>query len=412
MTTVKQPKNELEHREKAQIVRHSEREHALLSASAANRWINCTPSAKLEDAEGPRQSSVYAEEGTLAHELGELYISHDVLNTIDDQVFSDRFDEIMNNNLFSEEMLDVVPIYVDYCTEQFKAAKSIDPQASMDIEQKIDLTEFVPESFGTADCVVIGGNLIEVIDYKHGKGVPVYAEWNKQLMLYGLGALRKYDIMFDIEEVRLTIVQPRINNISTWQISVDDLLKWANDELIPAAKLAFAGEGELRAGDWCKFCAVKNRCRALYATNMEVAKHDFKSPELLSDEEISDILKKLPSFVEWVNSVQEYAKDRAINQGKMWPGFKLVEGTSRRTWISDEDKIVEEIFSNIPEASEDEIYKTSLKSITEIEKLYGKKRVDEVLSDVIIKPQGKPTLVPITDKRPALGMEEAINDFS
>lgn len=390
--------------------KHSERDHALLAASAANRWLNCTPSAKLEDAEGPRESSIYAEEGTLAHELGELYIRHDVLETVDDQVFSDRFDEIMNNQLFSEEMLDVVPIYVDYCTEQFNAAKANDAQSIMDVEQKLDLTEYVPESFGTADCVIIGGNLIEVIDYKHGKGVPVYAEWNKQLMLYGLGALRKYDMLFDIEEVRLTIVQPRINNISSWQISVKELIDWAETELAPAAKLAFAGDGELKAGEWCKFCAVKNRCRTLYQKNMELAKYDFQKPALLNDEEIADILKKTPAFIEWANSIQEYAQDKAINQGKVWPGFKLVEGISRRKWL-DEDAVAEAIFTKIPEASEDQVYDMKLKTITQIEKIFGKKVVAEQLSDVIVKPQGKPTLVPVSDKRPALGTEEAINDF-
>lgn len=392
------------------LQQHSEREHALLSASSANRWLNCTPSAKLEDAEGPRVSSIYADEGTLAHELGELYIRHDVLGTVDDQAFSDRFDEIMNNQLFSEEMLDVVPIYVDYCTEQFNEARSNDPQAIMDVEQKLDLTEFVPESFGTADCVVLGGKLIEVIDYKHGKGVPVYAEWNKQLMLYGLGALRKYDMLFDIEEVRVTIVQPRINNISSWQISAKDLLEWAENELKPTAKIAFAGEGELKAGDWCKFCAVKNRCRTLYQKNVELAKYDFQEPVLLTDEEIADILEKTPALVEWANSIQEYAKDEAVNHGKVWPGFKLVEGVSRRKWL-DEDKVAEAIFSKIPEASEDQIYDMKLKTITQIEKVFGKKVVAEQLSDVIVKPQGKPTLVPISDKRPALGTEEAINDF-
>lgn len=393
-----------------ELQKHSEREHALLSASAANRWLNCTPSAKLEDAEGPRASSIYASEGTLAHELGELYLRHDALGTIDDQAFSDRFDEIMSNELFSEEMLDVVPVYVDYCIEQFNAAKANDPQAIMDIEQKLDLTEFVPESFGTADCIILGGNLIEVVDYKHGKGVPVYAEWNKQLMLYGLGALRKYDVLFDIEEVRITIVQPRINNISSWQISVSDLLEWATKEVIPTAKLAFAGKGELKAGEWCKFCAVKNRCRTLYEKNVELAKYDFQEAALLSDDEISDILEKTPALVEWANSIQEYARDRAINHGKTWPGFKLVEGTSRRKWL-DEDAVAEAIFSKIPEASEDQIYDLKLKSITQIEKIFGKKVVAEQLSDVITKPQGKPTLVPISDKRPAIGIEEAVNDF-
>lgn len=392
------------------LQKHSERAHALLSASSANRWLNCTPSAKLEEAEGPRASSVYAEEGTLAHELGELYIKHDVIKSIDDQVFSDRFDEILNNDLFSEEMLDVVPIYVDYCAGQYAEALTKDAEAIIEIEQKLDLTEFVPESFGTADCVVLGGNTLEIIDYKHGKGVPVYAEWNKQLMLYALGALRKYDVLYDITQVRVTIVQPRINNISSWQISVDELLAWANEELKPAAKLAFAGKGVIKAGDWCKFCAVKNRCRALYEKQMEVAKYDFQEPTLLTDEEIADILTKIPGLIEWANSVQSYAQDEAITNGKVWNGFKLVEGVSRRKWL-DEDKAAEAIFSNIPEASEDQVYEMKLKSISALEKEFGKKTIAEKLSNVIVKPQGKPTLVPLSDKRPALGIEEAKNDF-
>lgn len=393
------------------LQKHSERAHALLSASSANRWLNCTPSAKLEEAEGPRASSVYAEEGTLAHELGELYIKHDVIKSIDDQVFSDRFDEILNNDLFSEEMLDVVPIYVDYCAGQYAEALTKDAEAIIEIEQKLDLTEFVPESFGTADCVVLGGNTLEIIDYKHGKGVPVYAEWNKQLMLYALGALRKYDVLYDITQVRVTIVQPRINNISSWQTSVDELLTWANEELKPAAELAFAGKGEIKAGDWCKFCAVKNRCRALYEKQMEVAKYDFQEPTLLTDEEIADILTKIPGLIEWANSVQSYAQDEAITNGKVWTGFKLVEGVSRRKWL-DEDKAAEAIFSNIPEASEDQVYEMKLKSISALEKEFGKKTIAEKLSNVIVKPQGKPTLVPLSDKRPALGVEEAKNDFA
>lgn len=397
--------------QKSQIVKHEERQHALLSASGASRWINCTPSAKLEEAEGPRETSVYAQEGTLAHEISELYIKHDILKTITDQDFSDKFDEYMESELFSEDMLDYVPIYVDYCESEYNAAKVQDSFAMMEIEQKLDLTEFVPESFGTVDCSIIGGNTLQIIDLKYGKGVAVYAEYNKQLMLYSLGALRKYELEYDIEKVVLTIVQPRINNISSWETSVDELLQWAETELKPAAQLAYSGEGTLKAGDWCKFCMVKNRCRALYEEQMEVAKHDFKNPKLLSDEEIADILIRAPKLVEWANSVQEYANDLAINKGKIWPGFKLVEGISRRKW-ADEEKVVEAIFNRMPEATEDEVYEMKLKSITQIEKTFGKALVESRLSDVIVKPQGKPTLVPNSDKRPALGIEDAVKDFS
>lgn len=390
-------------------MKHNTRSHALLSASGASRWINCTPSAKLEDEHGKHEISVYAAEGTLAHELSELYISHDTLRTISDNEFNSRLEEIMANELFNEEMLDMVPIYVDYCTTEFISAKEHNKLAVMEIEQKLDLTEYVPESFGTADCVIINDDIIEVIDLKYGKGVPVYAQFNKQLMLYGLGALRKYDTMYDITEIKLTIVQPRINNISTWQISVSDIIKWAIEELAPAAKLAFAGEGDLKAGEWCKFCSVKNKCRALYDKQLEIARYEFKDPNFLTDEEISDILNRSKSFIEWVNSVTEYAQKRAL-EGKVWPGYKLVEGISRRKWL-DENKVAEVILAKMPEISDDQIYDMKLKSITQIEKLVGKKKVQELLSDVIIKPQGKPTLVSIDDKRAALGIESAVNDF-
>ena len=391
--------------------KHSERSHALLSASGAGRWLNCTPSAKLEDEYGEKKSSVYAAEGTLAHELSELYITRDVLGSITEQDFDARLEEVMANDLFSEEMLEVIPIYTDYCAAQLAEAKTTNQLACMDIEQKLDLTEYVPESYGTADCVIINDDLMEVIDLKYGKGVPVYADWNKQLMLYGLGALRKYDTMYDITEVRLTIIQPRINNISSWQISAEELRKWAEEELRPRAELAFEGKGELNAGDWCVFCAVRNRCRKLYEQQLEVAKHEFADPELLTDKEIADIVRRTPKLIEWANSIAEYAHAKAITENKTWPGLKLVEGVSRRKWL-DEDKASNAIFARCPELSEDEIFNMKLKSITSIEKLVGKKRFEEILSDVVIKPQGKPTLVPLEDKRPAMGYGQAQIDFA
>lgn len=392
------------------LQKHSQRSHALLSASGAARWLNCTPSAQLEDKYGERKSSVFAEEGTLAHELSELYIKHDILLSISEQEFDNGLEEIMANDLFNEEMLNIVPVYTDYCASQLAEAKTANSLAVMEIEQKLDLTDFVPESFGTADCVIINDNLIEVIDLKYGKGVPVYAEWNKQLMLYGLGALQKYDTMYDISEVRLTIVQPRINNISSWQISVEELRKWAEKELMPKAKLAFEGKGELSAGDWCRFCAVRNQCRKLYEQQLEIAKHEFAEPALLTDEEIADIVLRTPKLIEWANSVAEYAQSKAVTENKQWPGLKLVEGVSRRKW-SDEDKASNAIFARCPELSEDEVFNMKLKPITSIEKIVGKKRFAEILSDVVIKPQGKPTLVPLEDKRPEMGYGQAQADF-
>lgn len=389
---------------------HSQRSHALLSASGASRWLNCTPSARLEEEFGQRRTSVYAEEGTLAHELSELYLSRDVLQSIDEDTFNSRLEEIMANDLFNEEMLDVIPIYTDYCAMQYAEAKTNCGLASIEIEQKFDLTEYVPESFGTSDCTIIADDVLEVIDLKYGKGVPVYATWNKQLMLYGLGALRMYDTMYCISKLRLTIVQPRINNISTFEISVEELISWAEQELKSKALDAFEGRGTLEAGDWCKFCSVKNKCRALYEKNMEIAKYEQKKAEFLTDEEISDVIKRTPALIEWANSILMYANEKAIGEGKHWPGFKLVEGTSRRKWI-DEDSATQAILDKLPELSEDDIFNMKLKPITQIEKTVGKKRFNEILSDVVVKPQGKPILVPEEDKRPALGVSQAQLDF-
>lgn len=392
------------------LKKHSERSHALLSASGASRWLNCTPSAKLEEEYGEKKSSVYAEEGTLAHELAEVYLRKDILRSINEVEFNQKLEEIMSNDLFSDEMLDAVPVYTEYCVEQLREAQTENELAIMEIEQKLDLTEYVPESFGTADCVIINDNIMEVIDLKYGKGVPVYADWNKQLMLYGLGALNKYDTMYDITEVRLTIVQPRINNISSWQISVEDLCNWANTELKPNAKLAFEGKGELNAGDWCRFCAVRNKCRKLYERQLEIAKYEFADANLLTDEEIADIVVRIPKFTEWANSITEYAQELAITENKQWPGLKLVEGVSRRKW-ADEEQAAEAILACCKELSDDEIFNMKLKSITAIEKLIGKKRFEELFSHYVVKPQGKPTLVPESDKRPAMGYAQAQLDF-
>ena len=390
--------------------KHSERAHALLSASGASRWLNCTPSAKLEEQYGVHTTSSYAKEGTLAHELAELYLRTDILKNLSDADLEIALERIMSQEEFSDEMLDVVPIYVDYCIAQYNEAKARSEISLIELEQKLDLTAYVPESFGTADCVVISDGVLEVIDLKYGKGVPVYATWNTQLMLYGLGALQKYDAMYDIHTVRLTIVQPRINNINSFEIAVNELREWAENELRQKANLAFAGAGELNAGDWCRFCAVKNRCKALYQKQVEIAKHEFKKPELLTDTEIAEIVLRVPALVEWANSVAEYARTQSLEHNKTWPGLKLVEGISRRKW-ADADKVAATLFARMPSLSEDEIYDMKLKSITTIEKLLGKSKFAELLSDLVIKPQGKPTLVALDDKRPAMGLSQAQIDF-
>lgn len=389
---------------------HNKRKHALLSASGSHRWIHCTPSAKLEESFGEKRTSTYAEEGTLAHELSELYIRKDILGVIDDSEFDSKLEQIMSNELFNEEMLDVIPIYTDYIEAQYNASLANNVFSILEIEQKLDLSKYIPESFGTVDAVIISDGVMQIIDLKYGKGVPVYAHMNTQLMIYSLGALEKYDAAYDIEEVELTIVQPRIDNISTFRISVTELLNWANTTLKDAADLAINGLGTLEAGDWCKFCSVKNKCKALYEQQIEIAKYEFSNPQLLSDDDIADILRRAPTFIEWINSITNYAEQKAVNENKHWPGFKLVEGRSNRKW-KNEDEVIKAIKERIPELSDEDIFKSSLKSLTEIERMLGKKRFSTQLSDMIIKPAGKPTLVDETDKRPAIGVEQAKIDF-
>lgn len=395
---------------KKKIENHSGRDHALLSASGAHRWMNCTPSAKLEAEFGERTTSEYAQEGTLAHELAELYLSKDATFDIDRREFEIRLEQIMSSDLFNDEMLDMVPVYTDYCIEQFNEAKADNSLSVMEIEQRLDLTDFIPDGFGTADCVILNDNLMEIIDLKYGRGVAVSAEQNSQLMLYALGALRKYDAFYDISEVRMTIVQPRLGNISSWQISVKELYEWADKELKPKAELAIKGEGELAPGDWCKFCSIKNRCRKLHDQQMEIAKYDFKLPPLLSDEEVADIALRASKFTDWINSVHEYAQSQAVNNGKKWPGLKLVEGQSRRKW-ADEDKAAF-IIKNAAKLTDEDIYNMKLKSITEIEKMVGKKAFSDIAKIAVVKPAGKPVLVPESDKRPAMGIDQAKADFA
>ena len=390
---------------------HSQRAHALLSASGSKRWLNCTPSARLEDEHGEKSTSSYAAEGTLAHELSELFIRHDVLENISEEEFDAGLEAIMSNPLYTDDMPDNIAPYVDYIKQQHALTVGV-PGASVKLEQKVDLTDYVPESFGLVDCAIINDDTLEVIDLKYGKGIPVYAEWNTQLMLYSLGLLDEAIMLFGITKVRITICQPRIDNISSWEIAADAIIEWANTDLREAAKKAFAGEGELNTGDWCRFCSVKNRCRKLYDEQLELAKYEFKAPSLLTDEEIADVLKRAPTFVEWANSIKEYAQKEAVNHGKIWPGFKLVHGRSNRI-IANPDTFADDIRALVPSITDDDLYEKKLLGITALEKKFGgKKAFENLAGKLIVKPEGAPTLVPDSDKRSAIGTEDAKRDFA
>lgn len=387
-------------------VNHSERAHAKISASGASKWTACTPSAHLEEF-FPNESTELAEEGTLAHELAEVNL-RSALGISDEYLL--KFKELSEKDLYSEEMEDYVQKHVDYVIEQFTEAKRLTPGAILLIEEKVDLTHLIAESFGTCDIIIIADGVLEVIDLKYGLGVRVEAEKNKQLMLYGSGALEKYELLYDIHTVRLTITQPRLDSISSWEISADDLIKWGEEELKPLAAIAFAGEGELVTGTHCQFCKASPRCRARAEEAKELTKHEFNDPRLLSDSELLEIFKISDNVGKWVKKVDSYIFDEAMN-GKKWEGYKLVDGQNRRAW-TDADKALKTALDN-GMVFDKITTPAKIKGITEIEKLATKALFPTLFGDVVFYKKTSPSLVPESDKRPELisREEQAIKDF-
>lgn len=367
--------------------------HAILSASGASRWMACTPSARLEQ-QFENKTSEYAAEGTLAHELGELKLKK-VLEGLSSRSFNSKLKKIQENKLYTADMPDYVDVYVDTCLERYSEARSKTPDALFKIEQRLDFSEWVPEGFGTGDFVIIADGTMEVCDLKYGKGVPVSADNNKQMMLYALGAISEFGFLYDIEKVRMMIIQPRLDNISTFEVTVEDILKWAEEFVKPKAELAIKGEGEFFAGDHCRFCRAKAVCRARADKNLELAKYDFQEPPTMDNNDIAYVLSKVDELVSWASDVKEYALESAL-KGEEFDGFKVVEGRSNRKWSSEEDVAKTLIAEGFQESM---IYTRKLDGISKIEAAIGKKEVKRLLSDYIIKPVGKPTLVPITDKR-------------
>ncbi|EPY2290999.1 DUF2800 domain-containing protein [Clostridium sporogenes] len=375
--------------------------HAILSASGASRWLACPPSARLEE-NYPNKSSEFAKEGTLAHELGELGLKKN-LELITTRKYNSEFKKIEADKLFTKDMPDYVEVYVDTCMEKVAEAKAKTPDALFKIEQRLDFSEWVPDGFGTGDFVIIADGTMEICDLKYGKGVPVSAVNNKQMRLYALGAIAEFSFLYDIENIKMTIIQPRLDSISTDEMEVEELLKWAEEELKPIAKLAYEGKGEFYAGDHCKFCRAKAICKARADKNMELAKYDFQEPNTLDNNDIAFILGKADELISWAKDVQEYALEQAL-QGEEFDGFKVVEGRSNRKW-ADEEKIGKILLGQ--GFLEDIIYTKKLTGITNMEKAIGKKEVNKLLGDYIIKPQGKPTLATIKDKRPVYNSAEA-----
>ena len=368
--------------------------HAVLSASSSHRWLNCSPSARLEQEFEDRETEAAAE-GTAAHALCEHKLRRALKRQSRKPI--SKYD--------CEEMDTHTDNYVQFVLETIAQAKEHCADPIINIEQRLDFSCYVPHGFGTGDCIIIADKTLHIIDFKYGQGVLVEAEQNPQMMLYALGALRIYDTLYDIEDVAMTIYQPRRENISTWTITVSNLLSWAENELVPKAKLAFDGKGEYMPGPWCTFCKAAVKCRARAEEKLALAQYEFAQPPLLTDAEIEEILGKLDDLTRWADEIKSYAQDAALNHGKQWHGYKVVEGRSVRKY-SDEEAVIEAAHA----AGYHDIFRKTLLPITEMEKLMGKQEFAEVLSGLIIKPAGKPTLVPITDKRPA--MTKANIDFS
>lgn len=377
--------------------------HALLSASAAYRWLNCTPSARMTENLEDTQS-VYAAEGTLAHSLAELQLRYQ-LKLITKATYNKELKKIKANELYSEDMPDEVEKYTGHVFEKLTEAQSHTPDTLIFLEQRLDFSKYVPDGFGTGDCIIIADETLEVVDLKYGKGVEVSAENNPQMMLYALGALEEYGFIYDIERVRMTIAQPRLDNFSTWEISVIDLETWAEGELTDKAKEAWEGTGTCNAGEWCKFCKVKATCKARAEAVLAISEqYQEQDPNLLSIDEIAGILHKAEEIQAWAKDIQDYALEQARDNGIKYPGWKLVEGRSNRTY-SDKDKVYKVLIADGFEESKI-LKEPELLGITAMEKAIGKKKFNTVLKDLILKPEGKPTLVVESDNRPELNSAE------
>lgn len=369
--------------------------HAFLSPSGSHRWLNCTPSAMLES-EFPGGSSSAAEKGTAAH----AFCEHKLKKALR------RRSKRPVSDYDSDEMQEYTDSYVDYVLEQLEVAKQTCKDPMVLIEQKVDFSEYVPEGYGTADCIIVADDTMQIIDFKYGLGVLVDAEQNTQLMCYSIGALNLFDSLYDIKQVTMHIFQPRRENVQSWTIPVDELKAWAENELKPKAQMALNGEGEYHPGEWCQFCKAAVRCRARAEEKLRLAQQEFKMPPLLTDSEIEEVLTILPDLTKWADGILAYATDAAVNHGKEWNGFKVVEGRSVRKYKDEE---------LVAQAAKDhgytDIYRQSLITMTEMQKLMGKKQFEQILGDLIVKPQGRPTLVPVTDKRPAMNVTNANNEF-
>ena len=402
--------------------------HAVLSASSSERWLNCPPSARLCEAYEDKSSN-YAAEGTDAHALCEFRLKQALGIPADNP--------IENLSWYNEEMEDCAAGYAAYVSELLETAKQTCADPVILIEQRVDFSRWVQDGFGTADCIVIADGVLNIVDYKHGKGVEVSAVDNPQMMLYALGAYHAYGYLYSIKKVSMTIIQPRLENISTFECSVEELLDWAETYVRPRAKLAFEGKGEQVPGDWCRFCRARTSCKACADEAMALVKEEFldldagvledeteetdatasfepdtsvptfKSPALLSKTDIEKMLPTLNRIESWIEAIFAYVSSEAINHGVSWDGYKVVEGRSKRQFLD-----TKSVVAAAEKAGYTDIYKTELISLTAFEKLMGKKKFQEVLGEYVVKPPGKLALVPDSDPREAVDLQTAEDEFA
>lgn len=376
--------------------------HALLSPSAAHRWMNCTAAPRLEENIADSGSS-FAEEGTLAHAYCAKHLKEFLgLPTKDEEAEIAQLFETYHTG----EMDEYTDTYKVIVLEKFNAARAKTPDAQLLVEVRLDFTTWMPEAFGTADAVIIADGTMEIIDFKYGKGVKVSAVKNSQMMIYALGAYQRFSFEYNIARVRMSIVQPRIDNISEYELGAVDLLAWATYQLQPKAKEAFEGNGHQMPGEWCQFCKVKATCKAL-ADLTFAAVEEHPDPKTITAEVMATrVLPMLDTIKKWIKGVDEYTLEQALN-GQKYIGFKLVAGRSVRK-ITDPEAVMGALSEN--EFSEDAYMRPrELKTITDLEKVIGKKRFNEICSQWVGKPQGKPTLVPESDKRPELSTDDFRN---
>lgn len=387
------------------------RGHAKLSASGSKKWLTCTPSAGLED-QFPDEQSAYAAEGTFAHEVFELMLQGYLLR-VNGHEFDNQMAKLRQHQFWSQDLHDYVTEAAHVAVDAINEARDRCQDPVIAIEKRLDFSPWVPEGFGTGDLVIVTDDLVEVMDLKFGKGVMVDVEGNTQMQLYALGAYNELAHLYDIKRVRMTVLQPRLHNYGSAELLIEDLLEWAEKTVKPRAQLAWDGEGEFVAGDHCTdgFCRARFNCPARAEAALAVARSDFalKAPELLTQDQLLAVLEKADMAAKWLADVQAYALKQA-ETGAVIPGWKLVEGRSNRKY-SDADEVAAKLMAaGVPEAI---IYERSLLGITAMEKAIGKKKFAELLGDLVVKPQGKPTLVREDDKRLAISsVASAAADFS